>query len=367
MSAVVLQNLAVAAILAVAALAVRAMAASEQYREAWSRIRKGRIAMVSLAVLCLYVAVGVLDSVCWRDAVRDEQGKVVTDDAGAPVLDSSALSVIDRLLTPLRENREKTYSAPFARVQYTKETVVLPGGGKARANPELRHPRAHLLGTDRVGNDVLFLALKGCRTALVIGGLTTLLVIPLAVMFGLAAGYFGGRVDDVIQYIYTTLESIPSILLISAYMLITGRSLFNLCVIMGVTSWTGLCRLLRGEALKLREQDYVRAAKASGLGSARIIARHLLPNVMHVVLIVFILRFSGLVLSEAVLTYLGIGVDAGTGSWGRMVDISRAELTREPLVWWNLAAAFGFMFGLVLPLNLFGDAVRDALDPKLRT
>jgi peptide/nickel transport system permease protein len=150
-------------------------------------------------------------------------------------------------------------------------------------------------------------------------------------------------------------------------MLITGRSLFNLCVIMGITSWTGLCRLLRGEALKLREQDYVRAAKASGLGSARIMARHLLPNVMHVVLIVFILRFSGLVLSEAVLTYLGIGVDAGTGSWGRMVDISRAELTREPLVWWNLAAAFGFMFGLVLPLNLFGDALRDALDPKLRS
>jgi len=323
--------------------------------------------MASLAILCLYVTAGVLDSLSWRDALRDESGKVVADTSGSPVLDSRALSVLDRVLAPLRENREKTYSAPFARAQYTKETVVLPDGRKVRANPELRHPRAHPLGTDRVGNDVLFLALKGCRTALVIGGLTTLLVIPLAVLFGLAAGYLGGWVDDAIQYVYTTLESVPSILLISAYMLITGRSLFNLCVIMGITSWTGLCRLLRGEALKLREQDYVRAAKASGLGSARIMARHLLPNVMHVVLIVFILRFSGLVLSEAVLTYLGIGVDAGTGSWGRMVDISRAELTREPLVWWNLAAAFGFMFGLVLPLNLFGDALRDALDPKLRS
>lgn len=225
----------------------------------------------------------------------------------------------------------------------------------------------HVLGTDKVGNDVLYRALKGVRTALIIGGFTTALAVPFAILFGVIAGYFGGRVDDIVQYIYTTLASIPSILLIVAFMLISGRGLFNLCLIMGITSWTGLCRLLRGETLKLRELEYIQAARAFGVGRARIIIRHIVPNVMHLVLISFLLRFSGLVLSEAMLSYLQIGVEPTRGSWGSMIDIARMELAREPVVWWNLSAAFVFMVILVLSANLFGDAVRDALDPRLRT
>jgi peptide/nickel transport system permease protein len=225
----------------------------------------------------------------------------------------------------------------------------------------------HLLGTDKVGDDVFYRALKGVRTGLIIGGFTTLIAIPFAIFFGVIAGYFGGRVDDVVQYLYSTLASIPDILLIAAFMLLFGRGLFNLCLIMGITSWTGLCRLLRGETLKLRELEYVQAAEAFGVSRAKIILRHIVPNVMHIVLISFILRFSGLVLAEALLSYLQIGVDPTTGSWGNMINTARLELAREPVVWWNLAAAFVFMFGLVLPANLFGDAVRDALDPRLRT
>ncbi len=225
----------------------------------------------------------------------------------------------------------------------------------------------HVLGTDKVGNDVLYRALKGVRTALIIGGFTTILAVPFAIFFGVIAGYFGGRIDDVVQYIYTTLASIPGILLIVAFMLIFGRGLFNLCLIMGITSWTGLCRLLRGETLKLRELEYIQAAKAFGVGRARIILRHIVPKVMHLVLISFLLRFSGLVLAEALLSYLQIGVEPTRGSWGSMIDIARMELAREPVVWWNLSAAFIFMVILVLSANLFGDAVRDALDPRLRT
>ena len=242
----------------------------------------------------------------------------------------------------------------------------------------------HLLGTDKVGQDVLYLSLKAIRTGLVIGTVTTLVMLPFAVLLGIAAGYFRGWVDDVIQYIYTTLSSVPGVLLIAAAVLIlqvymdqnadaftsvTRRAdvrLLFLCIILGVTGWIGLCRLLRGETLKLREMDYVQAATALGVGSWRIIIRHILPNVMHIVLISVVLDFSGLVLAEAVLSYVGVGVDPAMISWGNMINSARMEMAREPIVWWSLIAAFVFMFGLVLSANLFSDAVRDALDPRLR-
>jgi peptide/nickel transport system permease protein len=238
----------------------------------------------------------------------------------------------------------------------------------------------HVLGTDKAGQDVLYMALKSVRTGLIIGTLTTLIVTPFAILFGVLAGYFGGRVDDLIQYVYTTLASIPDILLIAAAMLIfqvgltaketilsADERLVYLCVIMGITSWTGLCRLIRAEVLKLRDIEYVQAADAFGVSRLTIMLRHLVPNVLHIVLISVILRFSGLVLAEAVLAYVGIGVDPSMQSWGNMINQARLELAREPVVWWNLLAAFVFMLGLVLPANVFGDAVRDALDPRLRT
>jgi peptide/nickel transport system permease protein len=131
-----------------------------------------------------------------------------------------------------------------------------------------------------------------------------------------------------------------------------------------VTGWTGLARLLRAEALKLRELEFVQAARAFGVTDARILLRHLLPNVMHLVLITVVIDFSGLVLAEAVLSYVGVGVDPGMISFGNMINGARLELAREPVVWWQLAAAFVFMFVLVLAANLFADQVRDALDPK---
>jgi peptide/nickel transport system permease protein len=242
----------------------------------------------------------------------------------------------------------------------------------------------HVLGTDKVGQDVLYLSLKSIRTGLIIGTLTTLVTLPLALLLGIMAGYFGGRTDDLIQYVYTTLNSIPGVLLIAAAVLMTQvymdthaemfetvshradfRLLF-LCIILGMTSWTGLCRLLRGEALKLREMDYIQAAQAFGVPRLRIVTRHILPNVMHIVLIAIVMDFSGLVLAEAVLSYVGVGVDPSMISFGTMINGARLEMAREPMVWWSLAAAFTFMFLLVLAANLFADAVRDAFDPRVR-
>ncbi len=240
----------------------------------------------------------------------------------------------------------------------------------------------HVFGTDKVGGDVFFQSLKSIRTGLLIGTLTTFITLPLALALGILAGYFRGWVDDVIQYIYTTLNSIPGVLLIAASMLLMQaymarhedefaslalradfRLLF-LCMILGLTSWTGLCRLLRAETLKLREMEYVQAARALGTRQGNILLRHILPNVFHLVLISVALDFSSLVLAEAVLSYVNIGVDPTTESWGNMINSARLEMAREPVVWWSLSAAFVFMFALVLAANLFADAVRDAFDPR---
>ena len=240
----------------------------------------------------------------------------------------------------------------------------------------------HVLGTGKVGEDVLYQSLKSIRTGVLIGTLTTVATLPLALVLGILAGYYRGWVDDVIQYLYTTLNSVPGVLLIAAAMLVMQSymarheaefaslatradfRLLALCLILGMTSWTGLCRLLRAETLKLRELEYVQAARVLGVSQGMILFRHILPNLFHLVLISVALDFSSLVLAEAVLSYVNIGVDPITESWGNMINGARLEMAREPVVWWSLASAFIFMFALVLPANLFADAVRDAFDPR---
>ncbi len=240
----------------------------------------------------------------------------------------------------------------------------------------------HVFGTDKVGQDVLYQVLKSLRTALVIGLVPTLVTLPIGVVLGLAAGYFRGKVDDVIQYVYTTVSAIPGVLLIAAAVLSIQVMLDNhpewfatavergdvrllaLCIILGMTSWTGIARLLRGESLKMREYEYVQAARAFGVSAGRILLRHILPNVFPIILITMVMEFSTLVLAEAVLSYIGIGVDPTMFSFGLMINNARMELSREPVVWWTLTAAFIFMVMLVLAANILADAVRDALDPR---
>jgi len=243
-------------------------------------------------------------------------------------------------------------------------------------------PYYHILGTSQVGEDVLYQSLKSIRTALIVGTVTTLVMLPFAILFGISAGYLRGWVDDVVQYIYTTLSAIPGVLLIAAAVLTlqmvldrhadwfqsalirSDIRLLALCAILGITSWTGLCRLLRGEALKISQMDFVQAAHALGTSHTRIIFKHLLPNMMHIILISIALDFSMLVLAEAVLSYVGVGVDPTTYSWGTMINSARLELARLPVVWWSLTAAFFFMLFLVLAANIFSDAVRELFNPR---
>ena len=240
----------------------------------------------------------------------------------------------------------------------------------------------HVLGTDKIGQDVFLQTLKSIRTGVLIGVLTTLVMLPFALFLGIAAGYFRGWVDDIIQYLYTTLSSIPGVLLIAAAVLMmqvfmethpewfeslqerADLRLLFLVLILGMTSWTGLCRLVRAETLKISQVEYVTAARAFGVGHFKILYRHILPNLMHIVLISIVLDFSGLVLAEAVLSYVGVGVDPTMNSWGNMINQARLEMAREPMVWWSLLSAFMFMFVLVLSANLFSDRIQSVLDPR---
>lgn len=427
---------------------------NRQLKEQWQSVFKSKVGSAAAVVLLFYVAIGLMDSLHFHPLKIDPQG----NESRSPQI----LSVLDSLLNDVKGSTEKSYSAPFARTLYVKETAEV-NGIQQRLYPALEKRAIHLdegesqlndiavksltgggigllcgisiiaffsvlnghglssmltksdyvqwrtisftvliiatlvgmlmylsfyyhvLGTDKVGQDVLYLSLKSIRTGLVIGTLTTLIMLPFAIMLGIMAGYYRSWIDDVIQYLYTTLNSIPGILLIAASVLmlqvlmdnnpdafatIEERSdarLFFLCLILGITSWTGLCRLLRGETLKLRELDFIQAARALGSSNLTIILRHILPNLMHIVLISIVLDFSGLVLAEAVLAYVEIGVDPSMNSWGNMINSARLEMSREPVVWWSLFAAFWFMFVLVLAANLFSDAIRDAFDPKLRS
>lgn len=245
-------------------------------------------------------------------------------------------------------------------------------------------PHYHVFGTDRTGNDVLVQALKSVRTAFVIGALSALATLPIALLLGVLAGYYKGWVDELIQYLYTTLSSVPNVLLIAACVLMvqvffdknpeffetaaerSDLKMLLLCVILGLTGWAGLCRLVRAETLKLRELDFVQAANAFGVSSTRIMVRHIFPNVAHLMLIVTVLDFSSLILYEAVLSYVGVGVDPSMNSFGGMINLARKEMSLDPVVWWSFAAAFGFMVTMVLAVNLFADGVRDAFDPRAR-
>jgi len=452
------------ALLIVIAVFVNHARQHEHLRAPWRLILRRRLAMASCIILLAFAVIGLLDSVHFRQAVELRSDGTIR-------YANESVSLFDQIVLPLKNNTEKTYSAPFALQLYAKENIEAKDGSMRRDYPRLEYGGSHLgknvaarnpdikqriitalwqaamvmffvifvfaawrgmkrnqtlsqslrsmylgqgeipwktvictlafivilmslsrqlatvyhvFGTDKVGQDVYYLTLKSIRTGLVIGTLTTLVMLPFAIMLGIMAGYFRGWIDDVIQYIYTTLSSIPSVLLIVAAVLMiqvlidnnpemfstlqqrADMKLLALCFILGITSWTGLCRLLRGESLKLREADYIQAAQAFGVSHFKIITRHILPNVMHIVLILVVLDFSGLVLAEAVLSYVGVGVDPSMISWGNMINGARLEMAREPIVWWSLMAAFVFMLMLVLTANLFADAVRDAFDPRLR-
>lgn len=222
----------------------------------------------------------------------------------------------------------------------------------------------HWLGTDIFGRDVLARAAHGAVTSLTVGFAGTGLSMVIGTVLGALAGYFGGKIDEFIVWLYTTIDTIPYILLVIAFSMVLGPGLGTLCVVIGLTFWVSHCRVMRAEFMKHRDREYVQGAMALGATHLRRIFIHILPNVFHLILINFSLGVVTAIMSEVILSYLGLGVQPGTPSWGMMISDAKLELSRG--VWWSLAGATGFMFFLVLSLVLFNEALRDALDPKLK-
>lgn len=224
--------------------------------------------------------------------------------------------------------------------------------------------RAHPLGTDGLGRDVLQRLIQGARIAFQVGVVTSLMAIPIGVLLGCIGGYFGGRTDDWIVWLYSTFASIPSLLFILAISMLVGRGLLGVFLGIGLTTWVGLCRLIRGEVIKHKQRPYVEAARALGCSSWRIMFRHILPNIAHVVIVTFTLRFPAAIGTEVFMSFLGIGVE-NEPSWGLMINSARLRLWQG--MWWEMTFVTIAIFLVVLAFNLLGDALRDALDPRLRT
>lgn len=221
----------------------------------------------------------------------------------------------------------------------------------------------HLFGTDIFGRSVFQKVIRGTQIAMSVGVAASIIAIPIGVILGAVAGYFGGWVDDFVTWLYTTFSSVPNIMLLISITLILGKGIFAVYIALGATSWVTLCRLIRGEVMKHKEREYVQAAGAIGGGHIRKLFRHILPNVTHIVIINTSMQFQIAIKSEVILSYLGIGVQ-GEPSWGTMIDDAKLELVRG--VWWQLAGATLAMFLILLAFNILGDALRDALDPKLK-
>lgn len=220
-----------------------------------------------------------------------------------------------------------------------------------------------IFGTDIFGRSVFYKVIHGTRIAMSVGLVSCLISIPIGVALGAIAGYFGGWIDEVVVWFYTTLSSIPNILLLIAIAFVLGKGLTSIYLALGVTAWVGLCRVLRGEYIKHKNRDYIVAAESLGASHFSRIFKHILPNVSHFIIISLSIQFMSAIKSEVILSFLGLGVQ-GQPSWGVMIDDAKLELARG--VWWQLAGATAAMFIIVLAFNVFGDAIRDALDPKIK-
>ena len=261
-----------------------------------------------------------------------------------------------------------TVLAIFGEVEYrvAKAKDVVPVYNVVNEDHRYEPPSirsGHILGTDNLGRDVLRRLVQGTRIAYHVGIMTSLIALPLGVLLGCLGGYFGKGIDAAVVWLCATVSSVPSLLLILAVSMVVGKGLAGIYWGIGLTTWVGVCRNIRAEVIKHRDRPYVQAARVLGYSDARILFRHILPNVMHIVLISFSIRFPAAVGTEVFVSFLGIGVQ-GEPSWGVMLNNARLRLWQG--IWWEMTFVTVAIFGLVLAFNVLADRLRDKFDPTVR-
>ncbi len=305
--------------------------------EAWAQLRRRRLVRVCLWIIAIFFAVALYGEAMHRWCrFKDETPSY------------QRVNLQERYLAP------SVFRHPFTPREGDQAGLVA-GLGRLISHP---------FGTDNLGRDVLQRTVQGARIAFLVGVVTSLIAIPIGVLLGALAGYFGGWVDDVVVWVYSTVASMPGLLFVLAISMVVGKGLLGVYLGIGLTTWVGLCRLVRGEVMKHRERAYVMAARSLGYGDGRILFRHILPNVFHIIIITFSLRFPAAIGTEVLMSFLGIGVQ-GEPSWGVMVSNARLRLWQG--MWWEMTAVTVAILLVVLAFNLVGDALRDALDPRLKS
>jgi len=332
---------------------------------AWRRLRRDRVAMASLAIVALFVAVMLAS---WLGLVaRHWSAEVGVSYAPPTFLAGDAIAPRGAGVA----GDAKAANAPgAAAVDITDVDPLAPRYDEWRDRAERiesvqSFPASTLpFGGDKWGRDVLQKTIKGSEVSITVGLVAALLAVLLGAAFGAAAGYWGGRVDDVFEWFYNVFTSIPYILLILAFAAVLSRGLATIILILGLTGWTGVYRLMRAEYIKHAGREYVRAAQAIGASHLSRMFRHILPNTGHVILVQFSQHVVQFIKAEVILSFLGLGVPVSMVSWGTMLAEAQEELVIGK--WWQLAAAGLTMAVLVTAVSLLTDAMRDALDPKLR-
>jgi peptide/nickel transport system permease protein len=324
---------------------------------AWRRFRSDRVGMVSLVVVAgfvLLVALAALGLVA-----GDWQKEVGVPNAPPTFMGPAPPEATGVIATPTGPNVDLSDVDPLApRYKEWAERAA-----QLQTADTVRHETLPF-GGDRLGRDVLAKAIKGAQISIFVGVLAALVATLIGTVLGAVAGFFGGSAGDLLEWVYNVFTSIPGILLIFAFAAVAGRGVQSVVLILGLTGWTGIYRLVRAEFLKHSVREYVRAAEAMGASAASRIFRHILPNVSHVVLVQLSILVVGFIKAEVILSYLGLGVSVDQVSWGTMLAEAQSELILG--YWWQLAAATAFMATFVTAFSLMTDALRDALDPKLR-
>jgi oligopeptide transport system permease protein len=327
------------------------------WHAAWRRFKADRVGLASLVIVALFlllILAAALNLVAknWQDEVGVPNAPPTLLGARAPQAASAIegptgpnvdLSDIDPLAPRYKEWAER---AKQFQTQETVKAETLPFGG------------------DRLGRDVLAKAVKGTEISVFVGVAAALCATLIGTLLGAFGGFFGGKIGDLLEWVYNVFESIPNILLIFAFAAVVGRGVESVVIILALTGWTGMYRQVRAEFIKHASREYVRSAEAIGASTSSRMFRHILPNVSHVILVRMSLLTVGFIKAEVILSYLGLGVRVDQVSWGTMLAEAQSELILGH--WWQLAAATLFMAVFVTAFSLMADALRDALDPKLR-
>ena len=327
------------------------------WKAAWLRLRRDRVGMVSLTIVLAFLVM-VIASVLGLIA-KDWTREIGVPYANPSVLGAAVESSTAKIEYPNGPLMDMSDVDPLA----PKAAEISERAGKLLQTIPTRASTLPF-GGDRMGRDVLDKAIKGAQMSILVGLAAAALATVLGTALGATAGYFGGKAGDFLEWLYNVFTAVPGILLIFAFAAVLGRGIGTVVLILGLTGWTGIYRLVRAEYIKHSAREYVRAAQAIGASHASRMFVHILPNVSHVVLVQLSLHVVFFIKSEVILSFLGLGVPVDSVSWGTMLNEAQAELILGK--WWQLVAATAFMATFVTAFSLLTDALRDALDPKLR-